>query len=162
MRKIDYLVIHQSASSWGDVNAIDAWHKARGWSGIGYHRVVLNGKRFAKGGYDVKLDGVIQQGRPDDKPGAHCPEYNRNSLGICCIGDGPAFAEPGKVGYMSRRQWAALVDACYRLCQRYGVPTAHIIGHRDAPSAKKQGKTCPGFDCQRLRAAVTALAKEHG
>ena len=43
------LVIHCSASTWGDARAVDSWHKARGWQGIGYHACVLNGKRTYNG-----------------------------------------------------------------------------------------------------------------
>jgi hypothetical protein len=48
------------------------------------------------------------------------------------------------------------MDACDRLAQRYGVKVAAIIGHREVPSGKRQGKTCPGFDVALLRRAITA------
>lgn len=153
MRTIRRLIIHQSASSWGDVKAIDAWHRQRGWKGIGYHRVILNGYRTARSAYDAKLDGVIQTGRPDEQVGAHCAGANADSLGICLIGDGRAL---GDGGYMTSAQHAALVDACYRLCKRYGITYNNVVGHNEMASGIKQGKTCPGFAVSTLRKELQA------
>ena len=49
MRQITEIIVHCSATREGqdiDAATIDEWHKARGWSGIGYH-------------YVIKLDGLI-------------------------------------------------------------------------------------------------------
>ncbi|RUU80251.1 peptidoglycan-binding domain-containing protein, partial [Mesorhizobium sp. M7A.F.Ca.MR.362.00.0.0] len=43
MRPIKELIWHCTATPEGrevSVKEIDAWHRARGWSGIGYHKVV--------------------------------------------------------------------------------------------------------------------------
>lgn len=43
MRDIDRIVIYRSATPEGDQYTaadIDRWHRARGWSGIGYHAVI--------------------------------------------------------------------------------------------------------------------------
>ena len=58
---IDKIIVHCSATPEGrDIDAakIDEWHKKRGWKMIGYHFV-------------VKLDGIIELGRPLDMQGAH-------------------------------------------------------------------------------------------
>ncbi len=47
-KEIKRIIIHHSASDFGDAKLIDKWHKERGWKGIGYHFVVLNGKRRSK------------------------------------------------------------------------------------------------------------------
>ena len=47
MRVIDTIVIHQSDSAFGNAAVIDEWHRERGWSGIGYHWVILNGRIHA-------------------------------------------------------------------------------------------------------------------
>ena len=39
----DRITIHCSDSEWGNADVIDEWHKKRGWDGIGYHYVILNG-----------------------------------------------------------------------------------------------------------------------
>lgn len=146
--KVQALVVHHSASNWGDRDVIDAWHKSRGWSGIGYHRVILNGlrtyKAWATRAYEEALDGHIQQGRPDTQNGAHCPGMNQRSLGICLIGNFETYPPTPK-------QWAALVDACARLCRRYGLSHAAVHGHREYRQT-----ACPGrrLDLERLRREV--------
>jgi len=56
-----------------DAATIDAWHKDKGWTGIGYHFV-------------IKRDGEIEQGRAEDAIGAHTLGQNKNSLGVCLVG----------------------------------------------------------------------------
>ena len=76
MREIKYIVIHCSATKEGeffDSGDINDWHKKRGWSGIGYHYVVL-------------LDGMLEKGRKDDKIGAHVKGFDSNSIGVVYIG----------------------------------------------------------------------------
>lgn len=53
MRRIDKIILHCTATNpEQDFNAkdIDRWHKAKKWSGIGYHFV-------------IKLDGTTECGR---------------------------------------------------------------------------------------------------
>ena len=109
MRAIDTIVIHQSDSAFGNAAVIDDWHRERGWSGIGYHWVILNGRIHAgaadaardagtatpcsgaaKAAKDVRpeCDGMIQEGRPPECVGAHVRGHNETSLGICLIGIG--------------------------------------------------------------------------
>ena len=76
MRDIDKIIVHCSATQEGkEINAaeINLWHLKRGWSGIGYHYVVL-------------LDGTIEYGRSIYKQGAHVKGGNKGSIGICYIG----------------------------------------------------------------------------
>lgn len=70
MRRIDHIAIHCSATPEGrDFNAEDIkrWHKALGWSDIGYHYVAC-------------LDGTTQKGRPEEIPGAHVERRLRPGL----------------------------------------------------------------------------------
>jgi hypothetical protein len=67
MQKIEYIFNHHSASDWGDAAEIDKWHKEKGWKGIGYHYVVLNGyisyqdlKNHQISQYDI---GKVEKGR---------------------------------------------------------------------------------------------------
>lgn len=78
MRTINSIVIHCSATPEGKnftAADIDAWHRKRNFSQIGYH-------------YVIRLDGLVEEGRPIELPGAHCIEQsmNRESIGICYIG----------------------------------------------------------------------------
>ena len=86
MRNISLLVWHCSATPEGrpvSVETIRQWHKARGWSDIGYH-------------YVVHLDGKVEEGRPISKIGAHVKGHNTGSVGCVYVGgvDNNLQAEP--------------------------------------------------------------------
>jgi len=111
------IVVHHSASA--DVSAaeIHRWHRARGWSGIGYH-------------YVIRKNGNIELGRPVDTVGAHTSGYNSTSIGICLTGN---FMEETP----SAEQLRALVGLIRYLEQQYGQ--LEINRHQDlSPTA------CPG------------------
>lgn len=58
---IKYLIVHCTATARGrDFTAadVDRWHRQQGWDMIGYH-------------YLVRLDGTVEQGRPETRVGAH-------------------------------------------------------------------------------------------
>lgn len=148
MRRIDAIVIHQSASAFGNVATIDAWHTARGWKGIGYHRVILNGC-VEPGKYVLKHDGLIQAGRPLEQIGAHVAGHNAHSIGICLIGAGEGW--PVGVGYLTAAQWRSLVRLCALMMGRFAVPVERVLGHREFPGV---AKTCPGFEVAELRRAL--------
>ena len=138
-RVINKIIVHCSDSPWGDAEVIDGWHKERGWSGIGYNAVILNGYRKNSHDFDASADGLLQPGRPLEKVGSHCYGHNKDSLGICLIGK----AEFTPKQYYTLRQ---LIDV-WR--QYYRVPSGMIRGHRDfqlTSGGKK--KTCPNFDVQ--------------
>jgi len=139
-RRTDYIVIHCSATkSNSDIGAdeIDTWHKARGWSGIGYHAV-------------IRRSGQIEFGRPFDETGAHVKGYNTRSVGVCMVGGVDASGSPED--NFTRKQYASLnviVDVL-----RAAYPGASVVGHRDlSPDADGDGvieehewlKACPCF-----------------
>lgn len=91
------VVLHCSASNFGNAALIDSWHRIRGWSMIGYHYVILNGQIGANK-YHKEFDGTIETGRPIDEDkdfeldelGAHTLGHN-NSVGVCLIGESGSF-----------------------------------------------------------------------
>ena len=115
---------------------IDGWHKSRGWTGIGYHHVILNGypgyRECAAGNRIDELDGCVQVGRPEGSIGAHCLGHNRDSIGICLIGNLSADKP-------TEKQWNALLGLCFTLCRKYGLDANAIFGHRELRATK-----CPG------------------
>lgn len=136
MREIRLIVVHCSDSEWGDVNIIREWHLARGWTDIGYHSVITNGRKKSSVTYDCASDGVVQYGRDVAQPGAHASGLNQYSIGICLVGR----------HHFTWLQFAALYDLLWKLKEKY--PDARIIGHRDVDKfgGKSGGKTCPNFD----------------
>lgn len=127
MRNIDQIIIHCSATPAGhevSVAEIDAWHRAAGYTRIGYH-------------YVIHLDGTISAGRPEEEIGAHCRGHNAHSIGICYIGGCDTDMRPADTRTpQQRRALAGLID---RLRSRY--PNASVHGHCEFSS-----KACPCFD----------------
>ena len=131
MRQINYIIIHCSATKAGqDFRAkdIDIWHRERGWDGIGYHKV-------------IDLDGTIEPGRSEAKPGAHCKGHNSDSIGICYIGGLDKNGKPADT--RTELQKAALAGLVADYKRRF--PNAKVVGHRDMPNVHK---ACPCFNAK--------------
>lgn len=141
MRNIDSIVIHCSDSDWGDVTDIDKWHKERGWDGCGYHYVITNGVTKAHADYKAEADGLIQNGRDVEKPGAHARGHNKRSVGICLI---------GKHTFTGKQMYDSLLTLVRMLMMSYSVPVEKVYGH----TMLDGGKTCPNFDVTLLRAVL--------
>jgi N-acetyl-anhydromuramyl-L-alanine amidase AmpD len=120
------------------VDEIDEWHKARGWSGVGYHAV-------------IRRNGQIEFGRHFDETGAHVKGWNTRSVGVCMVGgvNGAGDAEDNftTVQYDSLRSVLGVLAHAY--------PSAQVVGHRDlSPDLNGDGiitqdewlKDCPCFD----------------
>lgn len=123
-RRVDRVFIHCSASDnpkHDDVSIMDAWHKARGWSGVGYH-------------YFIKKDGTVQDGRSLEKTPAAQAGHNTGTIAICLHGlDEDKFTD---------EQFNALKQLCREIDQQLKV-TFH--GHREVAA-----KACPVFDYKKV------------
>lgn len=140
-RRIDYIVIHCSATKAGlpfNLQDIDRWHRSRGWQSCGYHYVVC-------------LDGTVQVGRPCVQVGAHVYGYNKNSIGICYIG---GLDENGRPADTRTPEQSKQLRILVRHLQS-SFPDAKVVGHRDlSPDVNSDGiiepwewlKECPCFD----------------
>ena len=144
MREIRRVVVHHSASDFGDADLIDSWHRERGWRGIGYHYVILNGRRNGSLKYRKDDDGLLEIGRPHAQVGAHAGRVGANgdSIGICLIGN----------GRFARWQFCRLIWLLQELNREYSIGDEGIVGHGEIDPLKSQ---CPGFDMELLRAAVS-------
>lgn len=142
---IKYLVGHCSAArntKVEDISDIDAMHKAKGWSQVGYH-------------YFICRSGLIQVGRPEWVQGAHVYGYNQESLGFCLGGglDANGKILEGFENAFTPEQGNSLISLLYSLTRKY--PKAEVVGHRDlSPDVNGDGeitreewlKNCPCFD----------------
>jgi N-acetyl-anhydromuramyl-L-alanine amidase AmpD len=145
MKKITHIIVHCSDSETGNAFIIDGWHKARGWRGIGYHYVILR-------------DGTVEAGRPLDddewiagnEVGAHCLGLNECSVGICLIGKKK----------FTMKQLEAVAFLIFRLMCAHDIPVKRVLGHYETASGKAEGKTCPNFDMDKLRALIDFDVKE--
>lgn len=167
------IIVHTSASNWGDLWEIDRWHAQRGfkvalpgdpaiWQKLygkpigfihfGYHGLILNGYRtyssWANKRPNPNDDGFIQPGRPDNVVGAHCSAKGQNALalGVCLI------SNPGVMA-VTRRQWAALVHWCTVKCLKHGISPDRIYQHSDFDKGKPY---CASIDMAKLRSDVSA------
>lgn len=129
-RTINEIIVHCSATAEGmdyTVADITRWHKARGFTTIGYHYVVYR-------------DGSIHVGRDINMVGAHCTGHNAHSIGVCYIG---GCAADGKTPKDTRTdaQKQSLVTLLTALRRLY--PKATIHGHREFAA-----KACPSFNAK--------------
>lgn len=129
MRDIKLHVIHCSDTPDNrDVDAatIRVWHvDGNGWDDIGYH-------------YVIRRDGTIEEGRPTEVVGAHCPKVNRHSIGTCLVGR----------NNFTEAQYIALEELHARLESQFsGIGMA---GHHDYDSTK----TCPNFNVKEFHMKI--------
>ena len=143
MREIKKIIIHCSDSGFGDAELIDKWHKERGWKGIGYHYVILNGC-LAKDAYRTENDGLIEVGRDIKEIGAHCEGHNEDSIGICLI---------GAHHFSAHQLYIALPAIIRQIIYKYNIPVSEIYGHCEFNSAK----TCPNMDMKIVREKLMNL-----
>jgi hypothetical protein len=152
------IIIHCSDSDWGCAREIRKWHtdappKGRGWSDIGYHFVIQNGKILSDT-YLATCDGAVECGRKldadmeiePDEMGIHCLGYNDHSIGVCVIGK-----REDKWTTFTTEQMFSLRELVGELCRKYGIPADNVLGHCETESGKAQGKTCPDFDVAAIR-----------
>jgi N-acetylmuramoyl-L-alanine amidase len=130
-RRIDEIIVHCAATREGKdytVAQIRNWHKARGWSDIGYHFVVYR-------------NGEIHPGRPINKIGAHVGGRNTGTVGICYVGG----VDSGNVRAKDTRtlaQEASLLWLVTELSKKFSVKK--ISGHNQYAA-----KACPSFDVRK-------------
>ncbi len=136
MRTISLIILHCSAvkpTQHSTAAQINRWHRRLGWSGIGYHYVVLR-------------DGTIERGRPESVAGAHCAGHNRHSIGVCYEGGLDAQGHPSDTRTPEQKE--TLLGLLADLRRRY--PGAIILGHNHL----NRYKACPCFDAAREYASL--------
>lgn len=165
MRDIKRIYIHCTASTFGNVQIIDEWHRERGFEAtlgdttyhIGYHFLVLNGhaKSFDEP-MNAITDGQVVTGRPIELIGAHVKGDNTNSIGIAYVGFSP-----------TPMQMNALLCTCHLLRKSWNLAVHDVLGHHEfyLRQGKPTKKTCPNFDMGTFRDSLTNSyheRKNHG
>lgn len=126
MRKINFIGLHCSASdvsSHDNAKTIDDWHKARGWSQIGYNFFIRN-------------NGAIEIGRPIDLVPAHIGGFNKHSVGICLHG----------LNKFSDEQFRSCAKLCNMLMHVFNLDIKDIVLHNELDNKK----TCPNFPKSKI------------
>ena len=130
MRRITNIVVHHSVSGFSTTAVdIDRWHRAppNNFACLGYHFV-------------IEGDGKLGRGRELNRPGAHIKRQNKNTIGICVVGDNTQI----------KRKWrASQIETLVNLTDVLEVmfPGAVTLGHRDMPNTNT---ACPGLNIKEL------------
>ena len=138
MREINKIIVHCTATPENRVVTVEdvrKWHKARGWSDIGYHIMIY-------------LDGTVHEGRPIKRSGAHCKGQNRKSIGIAYVGGVDKDMNPKDTRTECQKE--ALIDLLKHYKAEY--PKVEIFGHRDFSP-----KACPSFDATKEYKHITNM-----
>jgi N-acetyl-anhydromuramyl-L-alanine amidase AmpD len=129
------IVIHHSGSPFGSASTIGAQHKAMQLDGLGYHFVVGNGSGMNDGDIEVGYRWL------DQLPGAHTAGakgdwYNRNSIGICLVGD-------GRRREFTDQQVQGLAQLVAELSRKLGIPADKVYLHSEVAPADDPGRFFP-------------------
>ena len=136
--KIQKLVVHHSASNSATTKKtdIEKWHKQRGFSQIGYHKV-------------IEGNGNIVNGRSELIQGAHAKGANHASLGVCVVGNFETSA-PSPI------QVNALVTVLTDWCKTHKLSATSIYGHFNVPGGSTK-TSCPG---KNLKSQLTIIKQK--
>jgi len=129
MRKIDKIIVHCSATpSSMDIGMIEInqWHSEK----PEYNPAPLSGY-YCGYHWVIRRNGLIESGRLDDEIGAHCKGQNKNSIGICMVGE----------GQYTQDQWKSLFWLIEQKLNHYGLEVKNVFGHYEF----NPNKTCPNF-----------------
>lgn len=126
---VRFIAVHCSATPPGrdiGVDKIREWHKAKGWSDVGYH-------------YVIRRNGLVEIGRPLQFQGAHVSGHNHEAIGVCLVG---GISKNGQAeANFTAEQYASLDNLLRALLSQF--PGVAVRGHRDFPNVNK---ACPSFD----------------
>jgi hypothetical protein len=151
MNKPTRIIVHCTASPPDlDLTAaqIDAMHKRRGWSGIGYHAI-------------VRLDGTEEIGRdpdgdgdPTEHVGAHVYGHNRDTLAVSYVGGVDDRNWPADT--RTEPQKETLFAIVVRWMERFEIPVDKVLGHYELD----RKKACPSFDMGEFRTNLERRMKQ--
>lgn len=128
MRKIDYIVLHCTATpiNTSVQSILNYWKNNLKWRNPGYH-------------YLIEQSGMVHELLPIDKVSNGVAGYNSNSIHISYIG---GVDKNGKgIDNRSSKQILEQIRLIIQLKEQF--PNARIQGHRDFPNV---AKACPSFD----------------
>ena len=129
LKKITYIIVHHTQRDFDFPEFIKFRHKnIREWEDIGYHYLIGDNKN------SHVINGGLYIGRLEKFQGAHAKGYNKNSIGVCLIGDLDKKSPTPK-------QIKTLIKFLKQKMQEHKIPLKNILGHRELPGVTK---TCPG------------------
>ncbi len=148
MRDINRIIVHCSVSEWGNAAEIDRWHRERKFRCIGYHFVIGNcyptSESYRKKKPDPDSDGKVEAGRPLEEQGAHTKGYNKDSIGICLIGER---------NFTSAQLWALKLKVLELVNQYPSIESYAWRNHNKSVTGHYEWhktKTCPNIDMTHM------------
>jgi len=126
-----WIIIHHTATSFGNAAIVTQWHIDRGFDEMGYHFLIGNGTNSG--------DGQVEVGTrwPKQKWGAHTKSpdnrFNDFGIGICLVGN---FDETRPTAAQVR----SLETLVAYLMRTYHISPDHVLGHNDCKSTDCPGK----------------------
>ena len=137
-REWQYVVVHHTATSAGNVDSINTSHlknkdkNGNPWLGIGYHFVIGNGDGMTDGAIEPTFRWRTQiQGA---HAGSANKDYNERGIGICLVGN----FEKTPPTAAQKRSVKLLVQT---LRNEYHISVANVVGHKDIRASATE---CPG------------------
>jgi N-acetyl-anhydromuramyl-L-alanine amidase AmpD len=125
------------------VAEVKKWHTDKGWSDVGYH-------------YLIDRNGVIVEGRPVERAGAHAKGYNATSIGVAIFGGHGGTANDEFEENFTDAQDRSLRRLIAQLRMEFPNIT-QIVGHNDLPDVTK---ACPTFRVNKWIAQDKTPPKE--
>lgn len=136
-----YIVVHHTATGRDTgLDTIETEHKARGWSGIGYHAIIRRGVLYLISSLDIER--------------AHTFGRNRDGLGVCLTGNYAYGEVPQGEDVDLLREFIRAVD------EGYGH-RKEVVGHGQVAVAG-HGTACPGNALLALLATIRSAAAGEG
>ena len=135
LKKVNFIAVHHSQRKIDSVKRIRDLHiKINKWEDIGYH-------------YLIDKKDKIHVGRSEKFIGAHVFGHNKNSVGICLIGN---FDEEKP----TKAQIRTLIKFLKNKIKKFKIPIKNILGHREFSGVTK---TCPGkfVDMGKIREIIS-------
>jgi hypothetical protein len=143
-----WIVIHHSATTFGNLAIINQWHIDRGFDEAGYHFIIGNGSRSG--------DGQIEVGPrwPKQKWGAHTKtpdnRFNDFGIGICLVGN-------FDIDHPTPAQLRSCAKLVAYLMKTYNIPPDRVMGHGDCKPTDCPGKN---MSIAQVRAMATRILAE--
>jgi LysM repeat protein len=103
-----YITLHHSATSEGNAESFDRYHRKKRMGGLAYHFVIGNGKGTRNGEIEVGWRWTRQK-----------QSSRKRDIQICLVGD---FNRQ----YVSEAQFNSLVKLIDLLCRQYNIPLSNI------------------------------------
>lgn len=129
------IIVHHSGSQSGSATSVADQHLARGFKGLGYHFVISNGQGAPDGQIHVGYRWM-EQAAGAHASGPDADRLNRETIGICLIGDGDRRA-------FTPAQLASLTSLVAMLQDAANVEGGRVYLSRDVSPTSAPGRLFP-------------------